>query len=1206
VLSSLLAGVYFGTLISAITRATHQRGGRTIAVQTENTARTGTDRYSTGPGDPARVCWDQVDGFLVISNSVPRTYVKQLNDAGKPVVLISHEEAGIACPVVVPDSSGLTEAIEHLLGHGHRRIAFVGNLSQHDIRERHEAYCTVLRAHGIEPDRSLCFAVANNREDGGREAARRMIAAGLPSTAVFAATDYNATGVMAELKEAGFRIPRDQAVVGFDDMPVAALAAPALSTVPLPVEGLAVRAVELLAQHLSGHPVAPKRHLVKTSFLARESCGCIGAHAPARTPAEEGPVAEFVHDLMATFDGTGLADVTDVGMPAPTKPSTAPDSDLGPAELGLELAEVLQAATERKLASHELLQISQIAQDLYRFRPSSQAHNLIALAHRLAEALELRRGGEGPGVPGIAEQIDRCLQQVSVGLSRGSAVEQVLLNERFDASLWSQYAISLELLRSHETGPRSLSWMGKTGTRCAVLALWDPHASSPEMELAGTYDVRGEAPAFSQKRSRPEVFPPVEVLRRAAEEPEGSLVFVLPIATTSSDWGFLALVVPPDATMVAAETYFQWAALLSQALDYEAVTASLRQRNEDLAVSYQRERDMADAVRQSEERYAIAARAVNDGIWDWDLRTSTVYYSSRWKDVLGYPEDAIGNSPEEWMSRVHPDDRVPLEGALAERRRGQRGAFEIEHRVRAADDTYRWVLCRGLAVPEDGQPATRLVGSLTDVTERRSLEAQLMHQALYDGLTGLPNRALFLDRLSQAIAHARRGPGYEYAVLWLDLDGFKVVNDSLGHLVGDNLLLRVSERVVTHLREADTAARFGGDEFAVLLHNMTDFSAIDGIVTRLQEDLGRPYDLDGHEVVVTASIGIATSNDSYEKAEDVLRDADIAMYKAKSAGRAGHAMFDSSMYAGAISRLQTESALRQAIEQGQLELHYQPIVELSDGTMSAMEVLVRWRHPFQGLILPGDFLPVAEESGLIVPVGRSVQMQACRQLYDWKGGGWISQALRASINLSNREFWNPGLLDQVDSVLASTGAPPQWVSFEITEGVIMHDLPRALEILGELHDRGIQIHIDDFGTGYSSLEALHRLPIDALKIDRSFVANLEDEKSTELVRAIVNLGSSLNVDVIAEGIETPAQQRMLVDLGCPLGQGYWFSVPLPAEKLGQLLITNGTLPHQNAAGPHQNAAGPHQNAAGQTGNSTAAVASGADANSEAVASTGGR
>ena len=410
-------------------------------------------------------------------------------------------------------------------------------------------------------------------------------------------------------------------------------------------------------------------------------------------------------------------------------------------------------------------------------------------------------------------------------------------------------------------------------------------------------------------------------------------------------------------------------------------------------------------------------------------------------------------------------------------------------------------------------------------------------------------------------------------MLWLDLDGFKVVNDSLGHFVGDLLLQRVAERLSSHLREVDTAARFGGDEFAVLLHHVADFASVEAVVTRLQEHLGRPYDLNGHEVVVTASIGIASSATGYERPEDVLRDADIAMYRAKASGRASFAAFDASMYAGAISRLQIETELRQAIDQGQLELYYQPILHLGNRELIGMEALVRWHHPTRGLIAPADFLPVAEESGLIVPMGRWVQAEACRRMLAWRSAGVVPEGARMSVNLSNREFWNPALLQQLDQVLEETGTPAEWLVLEITEGVIMHNIERALDVLSELHKRGVHLHIDDFGTGYSSLEALHRLPIDALKIDRGFVANMEqDGRSNELVRTIVHLGRNLGVDVIAEGIETPAQQQILTLMGCPEGQGYWFSVPLPASELAPVLVSgcfgDGLASNEHASNGH--------------------------------------
>ena len=419
-------------------------------------------------------------------------------------------------------------------------------------------------------------------------------------------------------------------------------------------------------------------------------------------------------------------------------------------------------------------------------------------------------------------------------------------------------------------------------------------------------------------------------------------------------------------------------------------------------------------------------------------------------------------------------------------------------------------------------------------------------------MTGLPNRTLFLDRLTQALANSKRRSNHTYTVLWLDLDGFKILNDSLGHQMGDKLLVQVADRIRAQLREADTAARFGGDEFAVLLLDIPDAPTVKAVVRRLLENLGAIYDVDGHEIVVTASIGVAMSSTGYDRPEDVLRDADIAMYRAKSDGRGTYAIFDSSMHATAMARLKTETELRQAIEKrgqdsSQMELHYQPVVHLGTGEVMGLEALVRWRHPLRGLVTPLEFLQVAEDSGLIVPMGRWVAAEACRQLTLWNAVELLGTDVRVSLNLSNREFWSPRLLDHLDLVLAESGVLPERLAFEITEGVIIDNLERALIVLHELHARGLQVHVDDFGTGYSSLQALHRLPIDALKIDKSFVAGLGlDDRTTELVRTIVQLGKNLGVIVIAEGVETTNQQACFRDLGCAWGQGYLFSAAVPA------------------------------------------------------------
>jgi diguanylate cyclase (GGDEF)-like protein len=432
------------------------------------------------------------------------------------------------------------------------------------------------------------------------------------------------------------------------------------------------------------------------------------------------------------------------------------------------------------------------------------------------------------------------------------------------------------------------------------------------------------------------------------------------------------------------------------------------------------------------------------------------------------------------------------------------------------------------------------------LAELRRKEERLRVAALYDHLTGLPNRILFLDRLRQAMRRRER----DFAVLFVDLDGFKVVNDSLGHAAGDRLLIQVANRIAASLRESDTAARFGGDEFLILLDGDT---APEQVAERLHAALAPPFRLHGQDVVVTASIGITIGGARYADAEDLVRDADIAMYWSKSHRKGSHAMFDVAMHARAVTRLQVETELRQAIERGELEVHYQPIVQLASGRTRAFEALIRWRHPTRGLVRPDDFLPVAEETGLAIPIGRWVVDESCRQLAAWQRTPG-REDLRISVNVSNRQFWQGGLIEDIEESLRRSRLHPRSLAFEITEGVIMNNVALARKMLQDLHDLGCELHIDDFGTGYSSLEALHRLPIDALKIDRSFVARLGiDAKSSALVHTIVLMGGSLGLQLIAESVETEAQRDHLLRLGCAYGQGHLFSAPVPASQAEPLI-----------------------------------------------------
>ncbi len=558
------------------------------------------------------------------------------------------------------------------------------------------------------------------------------------------------------------------------------------------------------------------------------------------------------------------------------------------------------------------------------------------------------------------------------------------------------------------------------------------------------------------------------------------------------------------------------------------------------------------ALEASEARYALAAQGANDGLWDWDLREDRVYFSGRWKAMLGYAEEDVGTSPQDWLGRVHAEDADQVRAALEAHLSGKTEHFESEHRIRCKDGSYRWVLSRGLAVRDGQGRPYRMAGSLTDISQRKAVEQKLLHEAIHDGLTGLPNRAVFMDLLARSVARSRRHPGYVFAVLFLDLDRFKVINDGLGHLVGDQLLVGLARRLEQCLRPEDTVARLGGDEFTVLLEDIHDVNDATRVAERIHQALEAPFQIAGHEVFTSASIGIALSVTGYDSPDQVLRDADTAMYRAKALGKARHEVFDRGMHARAMALLQLETDLRRALERGEFRLHYQPIVRVVGRRLVGFEALVRWQHPQRGLIPPADFVPVAEETGQMLALGEWILEQACRSAWAW--GRQAGRPLLVTVNLSNRQFGRPDLADHIAAVLARTGLPADRLKLEITESVILEQGEAAIHSLHRLRRLGVELYIDDFGTGYSSFGALHRLPITALKIDRSFVQALDTTgDGREIVKTILSLARNLGLNVIAEGVETEAQLRRLRALRCPQAQGSWFSAPLAAEAVPELL-----------------------------------------------------
>ena len=754
ILSPFVGGDYYGAIIAGVAYGAAVAGGRVIAIQTLDPGSYSADASGV-PDFRWPVSWGHAAGFVVITGAVGPGYLRSIRAAGRPVVLISQEDPSGECAAVLPDNwSGVREAVDHLIEHGHRTIGFAGYLEVSDVHERYLAYRHALEAHGLVDDPALLYRTNDNHETGGDQAARQMLRAGLPSTAVIAGTDRNAIGVIRTLTSAGRLVPRDQAVVGFDDIPAARFVVPTLSSVQQPLEDLGQRAADLLLGQLRGKPVSAVPIRTPTSFVARESCGCSrsalpsdsGRRAPIRPPSRE----RLMADLTAVVP--------------PTRVRQARIGDRTHVANGADaIVRLLQDAVDgRMLPSEE--QIQPILDELYRFGARPQLLTEIAQVIReFADDL--------PTPDAAVRRVERCIQQLILVLSHTQARMQFESITGLQTMMNTQYELSMELLRSHEQDPRQLGWFERTPARGGFLALWHPDSgpgpgpgSDPLLRLVGAFrrdpGANGSRPdgihtgalrtdgvqasgvqigvGRGELTSPVSAFPPEELFA-LADEWVGDIVFVVPVRSESRDWGVLAAVAAIQATTPPGrELMNQAGALLAVALDRDAMLRALR---------------------------------------------------------------------------------------------------EQEERLRQA--------------------------------------------ALYDQLTGLPNRGLFLDRMRQAALRTKRQPGHRFSIMFLDLDGFKAVNDRLGHAAGDELLVQVAKRISVDLRDADTAARFGGDEFLVLLDGVPDERVAVDVINRLHAALAKPFDLDGEQVTISASIGAATSTE-YDTAEDLLRAADKAMYRAKT------------------------------------------------------------------------------------------------------------------------------------------------------------------------------------------------------------------------------------------------------------------------------------------------------------------------------------
>lgn len=562
-------------------------------------------------------------------------------------------------------------------------------------------------------------------------------------------------------------------------------------------------------------------------------------------------------------------------------------------------------------------------------------------------------------------------------------------------------------------------------------------------------------------------------------------------------------------------------------------------------------------LKASEQRLDSILNALEEVVWSCALPDNFsgsfspfsgefLYVNQSAEKVFCRPVSDFYENPYVWLDVTHPEDRHQLEQTLLSFFR--QGHLSLKYRIVCPSGEIRWINDRRQLIYDDAGTAIRIDGIISDITIQKLAEEQLRHDALHDALTGLPNRTLFMERVEHALKRSKRNPDHWFAVLFIDLDHFKLINDSLGHVVGDQLLIEIAAMIEDFLRSTDTVARLGGDEFTILLEDLKGIADVKLLADRLLKKLTALHRVGEHSIFISASIGVVLSSKGYQQSEDLLRDADIAMYRAKAMGKGCYVIFEIEMYEQTLNLLQMQIDLRLALDRKEFILHYQPIICLKTEQIIGFESLIRWHHPERGLISPADFIPVAEESGLIVPIGRWVLKEACQQMYSWQQQFPEISDFKISVNLASKQFQEKQFITTLDQILSEVGLASSSLELEITESVLMDQGETTLNLLSQLKSRQISLSIDDFGTGYSSLGYLRRFPINRLKIDRSFVNQMTmDSENFEIVRIIISLAHTLGMDVVAEGVETTEQHNLLKSLECNFAQGYLFCRPLDAQ-----------------------------------------------------------
>ena len=828
VFGSFRYGQYFEDLLAGIMSAADAVGGSVISVQTSAGVLPSSDETG-GQLGVNRAAWDHFGAAIVILQSVSRDYVAQLRAAGTFVVAIGQDLRGAHASIAIDNAGGVRDAVTHLVGHGHSVVGFLAPDWQVDAVERYEAYCDRMVELGLAPQERLGRGLSREltMDEQGFVAAQEFAVAyraGRRVTAVLAGTDLIALGFIRGLHDAGLSVPDDVAVVGIDDVDQAAVSVPPLATVAISFERVGQIAYEVAARGAAGQEMSP-RHVVPQRLVPRESCGCASGGGGGQGLTLSSPIAVFAARLVDAAQQSALQDGVDVarveraaqGVVALLSAGHDGNPQRSPEHIACEI--------------NELCPLDRSVQSALRAVRS--------LAQAMAEGL---RGGDASRVWALsAATLDLC-DAIRSGQLQRRMTEYVDLKRMQN----SHYFIGNSLLSHDREELRSLSWLSQTPADAGALGLWSPPEQSTQMGVAGVYDRRAGRTS-NRHGGEPipiESFPPAWMLR--ADAGGGRLVVLSQVRFEDSDWGVLAVAGGQVLqSALVQETFQQWAILMSASLDQERADADLARQAEELRTAYETEMALVEEVRVSEERYALAAEATRDALWDWDIATGEVFYSSSWKALLGHRDHEIGTTAKEWLDRVHPDDQTTVRDQLERARDGQTAFVEFEHRLRDSSGEYRWIDCHGRTVAAEGGRPLRLVGSISDVTARRLLQEELLQEARFDPLTGLLRTPAFKERLQQAIEGFRCRPERLFAVLFVDLDGFKAVNDTLGHAAGDELLASVARRLEGSLRKNDSAARLGGDEFAVLLTEVDHVGELPPVLERLRSLIATPHEVSG-------------------------------------------------------------------------------------------------------------------------------------------------------------------------------------------------------------------------------------------------------------------------------------------------------------------------------------------------------------------------